>query len=319
MRGVLSAVLVGVGVFLIVLAAMFRFWAPDRAEKTPLNLDLTTVATGPATFSAGGGQTSSTQLQATRHVRVDSTASDADVVVVVESLCIVKLIDNPPSCVSASDSKNRLVSLTTDRVAADRRTAESVNDPKYGEYVNSDTNVRHKGLSYKWPFDAQKKSYAFFDPNSGQAPDAKYVRTESAGGIDCYVYEATEKGLDVDVAPGVPGKYDDTRTVWIDPVTGTIVKGVEHQIRTLSTGEVALETTLTFNDATIKLQAGKADDGRTQIDVLTKWVPLAALVLGLAAIVGGVLLSRSKGRSGGLHREKSAAPPPPTYAGTSQT
>jgi len=299
LRSIVASVLVGLGAFLLVGAGLLRFYAPDRAEKTPLDLNITLVADGPATY---GGQ--HVQLQATRKVRVDSAASDSDVVVVVETLCIVVKTDNVPQCVSADDPKKRLVSFTTDRVAADRKSAESVNQAKYGEYVNSDTSVRHKGLTYKWPLNAKKKSYLFYDPASLQAPEAKYVRTQSVGGIDCYVYEATEQNLDVDVTPGVPGKYDDTRTVWVDPVTGTIVKGVEHQVRRVAAdNSVALDTTLTFDDKSIKYQANKAKDGRDLINVLTVWLPIIGLVLGIAALVGAFFVLRRGGGSGGAAAE----------------
>ncbi len=308
MRSIVASVLVGLGAFLLVGAGLLRFYAPGRAEKTPLDLNITTVADGPATY--GGKQV---QLQATRTVRVDSAASDSDVVVVVEGLCIVVKIDNPPACVSAADAKQRLVSFTNDRVAADRKSAESVNTAKYREYVNGDESVRHKGLTYKWPFNAKKKSYLFYDPASLQAPEAKYLRTEKIAGIDCYVYEATEKNLDVDVTPGLAGKYDDTRTVWIDPVTGTIVKGVEHQVRRVAAdSSVALDTTLTFDAKTIKYQANKAKDGRDKIDLLTLWLPIGGLVLGLAGLVGAffVLRGRSPGRAGPENDDPHAAPEP---------
>lgn len=330
MRNILTAVMVGVGIFLLVTAGLLRFYAPSRVEKTPLDLDVTTVATGPAKLGAGGGATTDVQLQATRHVRVDSAASNSSVVVVVESLCIVKLVDNPPACVSASDPKRRLVSLTTDRVAADRKSAMSVNHAQYGEYVNSDTSVKHKGLSYKWPFNAKKKSYPFYDPNSGQAPEAKYLRTESISGRACYVYEATETGLDVEVAAGIPGKYDDTRTVWVDPLTGTIIKGVEHQVRTLGDGSPALDTTLTFDPKSIREQAGKATDGHNQIALLTVWLPLIAIVVALALLVGAFLIGRSRGgpgEAGGGHRREDPPDPeddpnladPPVWADTPRT
>lgn len=326
MRTVLTSIMVGLGVFLLVTAGLLRFYAPSRAEKTPLNLDITLVATGPAKLASGGGATTDLQLQATRKVRVDSSASDSNVVVILETLCIVKLIDNPPGCVSASDPQNRLVSFTTDRVAADRKTAESVNNPKYGEYVDSDTSVKHQGLTYKWPFHAKKKSYLFYDPASEHAPTANYLRTEKIEGLNCYVYEAVESNLSVDVAKGIPGTYDDTRTVWVDPVTGTIVKGVEHQVRKLTDGTVALDTTLTFDEKSIKSQADKAKDGRRQIDLLTKWLPLICLILGIGLLVGAFFVGRS-GRStdgGGEGRHGQPTPDddpnraePPLWAGSS--
>lgn len=294
MRKALSFVLIAVGVFCLVLAIGLRFWAPSHAKKTPLNLDIKLVATGPATIlNSATGQPEQTTLNATRRVRTDSVASDSKVTVVQETLCIVKNIDNPPECVDRYDPQQRLVSVTTDRVAADRKTGESVNDPKYNENVDGDTSAKHVGLSYKWPFDAKKKTYKFYDPISRQAPDAKFVGTEKLAGLNLYKYEAVIDNIDLPVGPGIPGTYSDTRTVWIDPVTGVIVKGVEHQVRHLADGTTALDTTLTFDQKSIAYQAKQAKDGRTKITVLTVWLPLAALVVGILALIFGILLYRS--------------------------
>jgi len=84
----------------------------------------------------------------------------------------------------------------------------------------------------------------------------------------------------------------------VDPVTGVIVKGIEHQVRTLVDGSPALDTTLTFDDASIKYQAKQAKDGRSKIDLLTLWLPLILLVVGLLALVGAVLLLRAENRPG---------------------
>lgn len=297
MRKVATAALILVGVFCIVLAGLLRFYAPSRAEKTPLNLDIMQVATGPAKIlNSATGQQEDTTLNATRRVRTDSVASDSKVTVVQETLCIVKAIGNPPECVNDQDAQQRLVSFTTDRVAADRKSAESVNDPKYAENVNGDTSVKHVGLTYKWPFNAKKQTYKFYDPVSEQAPDAKFIGTQKLQGLNLYMYEATIDNIDLPVGPGIPGKYSDTRTVWVDPVTGVIVKGVEHQTRTLADGTPALDTTLTFTDQAIKDQAKQAKDGRSKITQLTVTLPLILLVLGLIALGGAfALLRRSNG------------------------
>jgi hypothetical protein len=296
-RKVLSAVLVLIGVFCLVLAALLRFYAPGKAEKTPLNLNIRQVATGPAKLlNTSTGKLDDVNLIATRHVRTDSVLSDSKVTVVQETLCLVKDIGNPPECVSDQDAQQRLVSFTTDKVAADRKTAESVNDPKYGTNINGDTQAQHVGLSYKFPFNAKKQSYKFFDPVSGQSPDAQYQGTEKLEGLKLYKYEASIDNIDLPVGQGIPGKYSDVRTVWVDPVTGVIVKGIEHQTRTLADGTPALDTTLTFDDASIKYQAKQAKDGRAKINLLTVYLPLILLVVGLLAIAGAIVLLRGDNR-----------------------
>jgi hypothetical protein len=295
LRKASSFVLILLGVFCLVLAGLLRFYAPSRAEKTPLNLDIKQVATGPAkVLNSGTGKLEDTNLIATRRVRTDSAASNSDVTVVQETLCIVKDIDNPPECVDARDQQQRLLSFTTDRVAADRVSAESVNDPKYGGNINGDSTVQHQGLTYKWPFHAKKQTYKFYDPTSQQAPDANFTGTEKVAGLNCYKYEATIDNVDLDVGPGIPGKYSDTRTVWVDPVTGAIVKGVEHQTRTLADGSPALDTTLTFDQDAINYQAKQAKDGRSKITMLTVTLPLILLVLGVLLLAGAVLMLRRK-------------------------
>jgi Porin PorA len=287
-RKALSIILIAVGVFCLLLAVGLRFYAPSRAEKTPLNLNITLVSTGPASIlNPTTGQVEQANLIATRFVRTDSAKSNSKVTVVQETLCIIRDVDNPPSC--GTDNKDpRTLSITLDRVAADRKTGESVNDPKYGENIDGDVNAKHVGLSYKWPFHAKKQTYKFYDPISRQAPDAKYIGTEKLAGLNLYKYQADITNIDLPL-PGlnIPAKYSDSRTVWIDPVTGVIVKGTEHQVRTMTDGSPALDTTLTFNQAAINYQAKQAKDGRHKITMLTVVAPLVALVLGIALLIAG--------------------------------
>jgi hypothetical protein len=306
MRRVLGVVLIGLGVFGLVFAGLVRFWAYPNGEKTPLDLDIPIIATGPAqVYDVTTGQAESVQLRADRTVKVDSQASDSKNVVVNERLCIVSQKDNPPPCGSGDDS--RLLSYTTDRVAADRKTAESVNDPKYGENVNGDTSIKHVGLSYKWPFHVKKKTYQFFNPDVAVASPATYQGEEKINGLTLYKFVSVTPKMEADVFPGVPGYYTDTRTVWIDPVTGTIVKGNEHQIRQFRggslDGQTAVDLNLTFDDATVKYQTNKAKDGRDQIKLASLWLPLAGLIVGVLAVTGGILL---------LFVFKGKQPPPPT-------
>jgi hypothetical protein len=306
-RKILMALLVGIGIFGLVLAALLRFYAPSHAEKTPLNLDIKQVANGPGKIlNAATGQLEDFTLNATRRVRTDSAASDSKVTVVQETLCVVKNIGNPPECVDAHDPQHRLVSVTTDRVAADRKTGESVNDPKYAANIDGDSSATHTGLSYKWPLHAKKSSYKFFDPVSRQAPDARFIGTDKLKGMKMYKYEAVIDKMDLPISPGIPGSYADTRTVWVEPVTGVIVQGTEVQKRWLADGSPAFDTTLTFNPASVDYQAKQASDGRAKIKQLTVIFPLICLLVGLAALVGAFLLYRQT--SGNGHRARPGQP-----------
>lgn len=324
MRRIFGLLLLGVGVFGLVVAGLVRFWVYPNGLKTPLNLDIPIIATGPAqVYDATAGQLRPVTLRADRTVRVDSSASDSKVVVVQERLCIVIQENNPPPCVSGTDP--RLLTYTTDRVAAERKNAESVNNPKYGENVNGDTKVKHTGLSYKWPFHSKKTTvYQFFNPDVRFASPASYQGSEKIKGLTTYKYVSVTPTTDEDIFKGVPGTYDDTRTVWIEPLTGTIVKGVEHQVRKFRggslDGQTAVDLTLTFDDKTITYQANKAKDGRKQIDLVSLWLPLIGLVVGVLALAGGIYLLFFASRRHPPAEEAAPPPPapeqgPPGYAG----
>ena len=77
-------------------------------------------------------------------------------------------------------------------------------------------------------------------------------------------------------APSVqaPVYYADTRTVWVEPKTGVIVKGSEQNLTTLrdSAGQdktVILKFDLTFNEQTQRSQAQLARDNIGKIDLVT--------------------------------------------------
>src|SRR5262249_38754487 len=149
------------------------------------------------------------------------------------SLCIViKDSPNTPACVPSSDP--RLLSVTTDRVTSDRKTAEAVYVPGWNANVNGDTSIRHEGLSYKWPIDAEKKTYQFFLPDLGKAFPAEYIGTDHIAGLDVYKYESKTGDQPYKIQGIADGTYNDVRTVWVEPRTGVIVKGQEHQVQTLA-------------------------------------------------------------------------------------
>ena len=95
----------------------------------------------------------------------------------VNSLCLVIDEGDVPDCVDADDPEGRLISASTDVFATDRSTAEAVN----GEYLPAGAEEK-EGLINKWPFDAEKKDYPYWDGLLGAPVDAVYDSTETLEG-----------------------------------------------------------------------------------------------------------------------------------------
>jgi hypothetical protein len=306
-RKILVPVLVALGIFSLVLAGLLRFYAPSRVEKAPLDLLVPQqAATGPAkVYNVQAGKLEDVQLKATRQVVTDSAASDSKVAVLQVTLCIVKVIDDPPFC-GDGPKDPRIVRVIVDRAPADRKTGLAVNGSKYGENIDG-APIKHVGLTYKFPFHSKKTTYKFFDVNSKLAADARFIGTDKVKGLNTYKYEAVIDKVPLEVAGGVPGVYSDTRTVWVEPRTGAIVKGTQHQVRTTTAGTLVFEADLAFTDATIDHQSKLAKDGLSKLRLLTVFGPLTLLLVALLAFAGAFLLYRRR-TGGDGHRARAGEP-----------
>lgn len=299
MRRVWGSILLGLGVFLVVLAGLMRFYVLDQVLITPKDQYAQTIAPGTGTYLDPGTLTEKTaDLVARRTLKADVAASNDtsgtwDVSVVLET------------------AQGDLVRASLDRVAFDRKTAQSVHC--CGESVDSEP-AQHDGVSYKFPFGAKKEIYQFWDVNSRKAYPARYVSEEKIQGLTVYkfIQEVPGQQLRVQEVPGsLVGErsptaqasvwYQNTRTVWVEPKTGVIVKGVEQTKTTLrdSAGQdkvVVLDAVLTFDEATQKQQADLAKDSLGKLRLVSWIVPLVGLVLGIAFIAVGALLLRAGDR-----------------------
>ena len=299
MRRFLGPVLLGVGVFLVVLGGLLKFYVADRVIVTPINQYAKTTSPGPGSYlDPTVLQERSADLVAVRTLKGDVAASNKDTAVWDVSVVL-------------STGDGQFVRASVDRVATDRRTAEAVNC--CGEAVNS-VPTRHTGLSYKFPFNTQKQDYQFWDANAKKAVPAKYVSEETVQGLTTYKFVAQVPPTQIDTqevpgslvgesAPSVqaPVYYVDTRTVWVEPKTGVIVKGSEQNRTTLrdTAGQdktVVLEFDLTFDDDTQRSQAKLARDNIGKIDLVTTWLPLIGLLVGIVLIVAGLIIMVSADR-----------------------
>jgi hypothetical protein len=298
MRRLWGGILVALGVFLIALAGMLRFYVADRAVQTPIDQYVTTVAPGPGRyFDPGSLREVQSDMVATRTVRGDVPASSDDVGVW-------------DVYVAVESGVGTLVRESQDRLAFDRQTAQSVNC--CGEAVDG-VPVQHSGVSYKFPFDTQKQDYQLWDVNSRAAYAARYVAEEEVQGLTVYKFIQQIPPTQIRTAE-VPGSlvgeraqtfeapvfYANTRTVWVEPKSGVIVKGSEGTTSTLrdSTGQdrvTVLQADFTFNEETQRNQAETARDAIGRIDLIRLWLPLGALALGIILLAAAVLVMRGPG------------------------
>jgi hypothetical protein len=298
MRRLWGSVLLGLGMFLLVAAAMLRFYVFHQLLVVPKDQYVQTNAIGTGTYFDPGTLTEKqADLVALRTVKGDVAASTRSVGVWDVSVVI-------------HTGDGTFVRAYLDRVAFDRRTLQSVHC--CGEAVDS-APVQHDGVSYNFPFDSGKQTYQFWDAVSTASYPARYVKEETVQGLKTYQYvqEISSHQISTQSVPGslvgepatptfqAPVFYQNTRTVWVEPGTGVIVKGAEQTKTTLhdSSGQdrvVVLDTTFTFDEATQKSQAKLARDNLNNIRLIKWIVPGAALLLGLACLVIGALMLRTR-------------------------
>ena len=289
-----GAVLVGLGAFLVVTAVVAQVWAPDNVERTPIDVNNTTYLAGQADhLNPQTGKLQSDPVYALQINQSDSNKSDGEVAVFVQTTCVVIDTGQPRVCVSAQNPN--LLSDEVDVFASDRHTALMINNEKYVP----DETVKHYGLNNKWPFDAQKKAYPYWDSTLGKAVPAVYTRTTEVKGTQAYVYRVDIKNARVDVLTGVKGVYDDVKEVFVDPRTGAILNTTENQQRYLKDGTKILDLRLEFTDDT---QQDKVDESNTrwdQINLVLNVLPVVGYAVGIPVMLIGLALLFVRRRDSG--------------------
>ena len=299
MRKIIGWVLLALGTFLVAIGLMAALWAPEQVKRTPLDTDSVTRLAGNADkLNPASGDVENIDVQATSITKADSELSDDDVVVFVNSTCLV--IDDGsgevPDCVDGQD--DRLVTASTDVFATDRSDAMAVND---SSYLPPSAEAK-EGLVNKWPFDAEKKTYPYWDGLLGEPVDATYDGTETLDGLETYRYHVLVEDASTEVVEGVEGIYNQDKFIWIDPVTGSIINQTQDEQRELEDGSTLLDMQLGFTDDQVAANAAEAKDNGSMLDLLTRTVPLIGFVAGgLALLAGGFLLWA------GSRREKQTA------------
>jgi hypothetical protein len=326
MRRGIGIVLVGLGVFLIVLGALLRFSVVPAVAKAPLSpgedtggvtqTDQSGVAArlfDPATLS----ERTDVPLTVTRFTRGDVPASQTDEAKAGD-LAVYDTFQR------VEDNAGVVVQADVARFAFNRVTSELSNC--CGANVDGE-NVDMSGIvPLKFPMFTQQQTYPYFDTSLNEGVDAVFQAEETLEGLPVYRFlvtvEPTQTGT-IEV-PGdlvgsplpnfvAPRFYSNQLTLWVEPTTGAIVKGESVQLQTLRGPDN--QDKITILDAVIgttpeEVAAG-VDYAKTQsglIALLNNTVPLVAAILGVILLVIGVILVAGGGKKRpGAHAGGSAS------------
>ncbi|GAB2774119.1 PorA family protein [Streptomyces daliensis] len=315
----LSLVLLGLGVFLLVLAPMLAWYVEPRAKRTPTDINMTSVFTGKGKyFDQEDLKTKDDQkLTVTRRVLGDVAASEKSGRAVWD---VSQTIDNPTT--RKLDDPRQAFQWTTERWVTDRETNLPVRCCKLKPANTS-------GEAYlKWPFDVEQRTYNWWDSNLGATVPLRYAGREKVEGYEGLRFKGTVEPSRAGTRQ-VPGMLVDRpesgqvqAEEWyansglefvVDERTGRILDAATGPKVTLRApggekDEVTLlqSDALEFDKATRReaVELAKADNDKLELVGAT--APLGATVLGvLLAAAGTVLLVRGvREERGGRHKRE---------------
>jgi hypothetical protein len=303
MRRVIAFTLTGLGAFLIVVAVLLRTVIADQVIKFPINTYVVTTLLGsnvsyfsPSLVKPITGAT----MRVTDTVKGDPNASTSSTAVWDEFTYLYDV------------TNAKVFNYSSRRAAFDRRTSQLVNC--CGANIGGNKSIRQTGLSgYVWPFGTQKQTYNVFDTTLLRPMPYTYEGTGTIHGITVYrfVEQVAPTQAGTQTLPGslvgssqpsatLPQYYTATNTDWVDPVTGAILTVTETQqllVRDATGAHTLLlfDGTLAMTPQSIQQAVNLDKDGRNKLNLLEVVVPLVAGVLGLIALITGILLARRSG------------------------
>jgi Porin PorA len=306
MRRVLWSVLTGLGVFLIVVAVMARFFIPGQAIKFPLNefSKSTLQAVGANYFSPRFvTEESGVTLQATNTQKGDvaaaKTIGSSRVAVWQSYTAIEDITNHTPVSIPAQGNT----------LAFDRKTGELV--PWSGNLVGGQHVTVH-GQGPLFPFGTKKQSYQVFDTTLTKPVTFKYTGTTTTDGIGTYVFNATVPSTQIGTQqlPGslvgmsaaevtLPEFYSANETLYVDPVTGvplSVDQNVQQVLKdnTGTTKLVLLSADFKTTPASLASGVKTDNKARNEINLLTVIIPIVAGLLGVILVAVGMVLSRPR-------------------------
>jgi DUF3068 family protein len=293
MRRVAGYILFTIGWLLLFLAPLLRFYATPRVEKAPTDVYDNTVSFGTGrVFSA-----KTFSVQGPLPLRHDSIAK-GNPAASTDTVAVISIFGRTTDTRTGGD-----IDYAFDVYAMDRTTGYAVHC--CGEKPRAD------GITLKFPFRTEKKTYPFYDSTPHKAFPARYVREEEIEGLNTYVFESDvpQTFLQAMQIPGsiagttepsvtVQRWYRAQTTLWVEPVTGAILKGAQHAVQWVTRGNqfvtTLADTNFVNSQASVRHTSDQVRGKVDQLVLVRFWLPILAPILGIIlAVVGFVLVMRS--------------------------
>ncbi|MGI5198385.1 DUF3068 domain-containing protein [Streptomyces sp. CA-288835] len=303
----LSLVLLGLGVFLLVLAPLLAWYVEPRAKQNPIDIDSKTILTGTGSyFDTDEIETvHNKKITITRQVRGDVADSEKH----GRAIWDVSTTLDTEKSLPAADPHDALL-WTTERWVTNRKTNAPVHCCQEKPYIEGEAYL-------KFPFDVQKRDYRWWDSTLGSTITLNYQGKKKIQGYEGMRFTAK-------VAPAkngtrmVPGTLVDQpersqvlAEEWyanhgvelvVDEPTGRILyaaTGIRQTLRAPGSDEdaaVLLDAKrLAFTTDTQKEQVKLAKADSRQLRLVGQTLPIGAAGAGaLLALVGVILVVRGR-------------------------
>lgn len=305
----------GLGAFVLVLGLLSKFYMYDRLAVVPLNQNTTSTSeTLPGADAeyldvANGLKITTGPLRSVRVVTGDVDLSkeasdelDQDVAVWNSYVCT----DTPDFDCSSGETA---LSGSNDTLAFDRHSAEVVSwSGNVNEANGETTEDPFQGHYFKFPFDVQKKTYPFWDGTLKKATPAEFEEETEIDGLKVYKFVQKIdpiKSGEIDVPGNLVNRdkgetvtadriYSNTRTLYVEPTTGAIIKGGESQDAYLEVdgerGATTTKATLEYTEDYVAENVEEYKSTASLLSLVKTTIPLVGTILGLILIAIGALL-----------------------------
>ncbi|GIE83142.1 hypothetical protein Aph02nite_90920 [Actinoplanes philippinensis] len=346
--------LFGIGFFAVVVAAGVAFYVAPSAARLPYDLKLCTPQVTedclkPSVAEAKNARFLYTEGGANPVVKIetgtvrstteiqplaDTTDKELDGGTIDDNTVIWKAYGT-----GTWVEQNKVLTAYEARLAVDRKTAAAVNWPGQqlddvakvqGSTASTPDPVTFTGQLYKFPFGTEQTTYQYFDRDVKKAFPIEYKGTEDIQGLETYkfvqVIPETPLAFSADRIKSLLGAfatpdatsgqvvYSNTRTIWVEPVSGTFVKVQEQQSKKLvpNVGQptALLEGDFSYTDETVTNSVESAGANKSQVLLISRYLPIGAAVFGALLLIIGLWMVTTarkpvpaKHAAGGKHEE----------------